>query len=392
MLDEGTKQRDALAFSQAVNDLGAKLASSADRDASIVSLQVLASTLEQALPLLAEAIAAPRHDPKDFARVKALWNNALKNRAQEPNEVARVVTALAYYGDNHPYGHPTDGTLRSAARIELAEVSRWHRTIWRPDAATFVVVGDIRADAAKALLTKAFGGWRAPTGKPPEVITPAAPADEPGLRTFAVDRADAPQVVMSIARRGPMASDPAYPRVTMLNIALGGSFTSRLNQNLREDHGWTYGARSRFNAQRGSGMFVVRAAIRSDAIAPALHETAVEIAKLSKQGLSADELEKLRALINGDALETYSTLHGAAASLASNAAFGLAPDEDQRDLASQRSATAADLSALASTYFDLSSGVVVLVGPKEATDKAIGDNGLPKPRWMDAEGRPLSGR
>jgi predicted Zn-dependent peptidase len=392
MLDEGTKDLDALAFSQAVHDLGAKLASSADRDASIVSLEVLASKLDQGLPLLAEAIARPRHDPKDFTRVKALWTNALKNRAQEPNEVARVVTAAEFYGPKHPYGHPSDGTLGTAAHIELADVSRWHQMIWRPEAATFVVVGDVKADALKPLLEKAFANWKPKAGAVAAPGAPPPPTLPGGVLTFVVDREDAPQFVMSLARSGPTASDPAYPRLEMLNIALGGSFTSRLNQNLREDHGWSYGARSRFNAQRGAGMFVVRAAIRADAISPALHEALAEVGKLQKQGLLPDELEKLRALVDAGALETYSTVHGTASTLASNAALGLPPDQDQKNLEAQRSATAQDLATLAQHHLDFGAGIVVLVGPKELAKKALADNGLPAPKLVDADGRPTEGR
>jgi len=387
MLDEGTKDRDALAFSQAIHDLGAKLASSADRDSSIVSLQVLASKLDQGLSLMAEAIARPRHDPKDFTRVKALWTNALKNRAHEPNEVARVVTTAAFYGPKHPYGHPADGTLAAAAHIELGDISRWHQTIWRPETATIVVVGDVHAEALKPLLEKAFASWKPKGGTSPAPSAPAAPAPPKGVLTYVVDREEAPQVVMSLARSGPTASDPAYPRLEMLNIALGGSFTSRLNQNLREDHGWTYGARSRFNAQRGAGMFVVRAAIRADAISPALHEALAEVGKLQKGGLSPDELEKLRALVDSGALETYSTVHGTAGTLASHAALGLAANQDEKDLESQRSATAHDLAALGQTYLDLDSSIIVLVGPKEAAKKALADNGLPAPKLVDADGR-----
>jgi zinc protease len=387
MLDEGAGDRDALAFSQAVNDLGAHLASSADRDASFVSVEVLAGKLEPALGLMADAITRPRLESKDWARVQNLWVNALKNRAHEPSEVARVATSALFYGD-HPYAHPPEGTLTSAQHVVLSDISAWHKRIWRPDVATFVVVGDVTAEKITSLLAKAFAGWKTPTSLP----TP--PSVEPylvrakGMRTFVVDRADAPQIVMSLASSGPRAADPAYARLSMLNIALGGSFTSRLNQNLREDHGWTYGARSRFNAQRGPGMFVVRAAIKSDAISPALRETRKEVERMAKDGLADAEVDKLRALLNGDALETFGTVHAASSSLAGNAALGLAPDQDARDLASQRSATAKDLSALAAKYLDLSSALVVLVGPKELAVKAIAENGLPAPELVDGDGKP----
>ncbi len=389
MLDEGAGDRDALAFSQAVNDLGAKLASSADRDSSVVSLEVLVAKLDQALPLLADAVVRPRHENKDWTRVRTLWNNALKNRAHEPNDVARVVTSVVYYGPKHPYAHPPDGTLTSAKSVLLPDISKWHKAIWRPDAATFVVVGDVKPEGITASLKKAFAAWKVPASAAAPVVPPG-PISNSGVRTYVVDRSDAPQVVLSFARSGPPASDPAFPRLGMLNVALGGSFTSRLNQNLREDHGWTYGVRSRFNAQRGAGMFVVRAAIRADAIAPALRETKKELEKMAAGGLAEGEIDKVRALLNGEALETYGALHGVAGSLASNAALGLPPDQDAKDLASQRSATPKDLSTLASAYLELSSATLILVGPKDAAIKALADNGLPKPELVDAEGRPVA--
>jgi zinc protease len=205
-----------------------------------------------------------------------------------------------------------------------------------------------------------------------------------------VDRPDAPQVVMSWVRPGPQASDPGQAPLSMINIALGGSFTSRLNQNLREDHGWTYGARSNVSAQRGAGMVIVRAAIRADAISPALREMRNEVAKLAKEGLSADDLGKVRALLNGEALQSYGSTRGVAGSLAANAALGLAPEQDLLDLAAQRNASVKDLGALASKYYDLSSATLVLVGPKDLAVKALADNGLPKPEFVDAEGAPVA--
>jgi predicted Zn-dependent peptidase len=258
--------------------------------------------------------------------------------------------------------------------------------------ATFVVVGDVTEERITSLLGKVFAGWKTPT------TLPVPPSVEPylvrpkGMRTFVVDRADVPQIVMSLAGAGPRAGDASYARLNMLNIALGGSFTSRLNQNLREDHGWTYGARSRFNAQRGPGMFVVRAAIKAAAISAALHETRNEVDRIAKGGITDAEVDKLRALVNGEALEVYGTVHGASGSLSRNALLGLLPDQDAKDLASERSATVPELAALAAKNFDLSSALVVLVGPKDLAVKALAENGLPSPDLVDANGKPAGPR
>jgi predicted Zn-dependent peptidase len=389
MFDEGAGDKDALAFSQAVNDLGARLASGADRDASSVSIQVLSSKLESALSLIADAVVKPRHEKKDWSRVSALWNNALKNRTQEPNDVARVVTTFEFYGAKHAYAHPPDGTLASAKKVQLADIAKWHKTIWRPDAATFIVVGDVKANDVTAMLRKAFAAWKAPAEPAPAVADPG-PAAPREMRSFVVDRADAPQIVMSWVRPGPKASEPAFAPLSMINIALGGSFTSRLNQNLREDHGYTYGVRSSVNAQRSAGMVGVRAAVRADAIGNALRETRKEVDRLAKEGLPEPDIEKVRALLNGDALQSYGTVRGAAGSLAANASLGLLPDQDVRDLAAQRGASTKELVALSTKYFDLGSATVVLVGPKDLAVKALADNGLPKPEFVDAEGAPVA--
>lgn len=385
MLDEGAGKRDAVQLSSALAELGATLHSSADRDASVVSLHALASKLDQALPMLADAIVRPKHAAKDWKRVTSLHENALRARAREPNEIGRVVTTLAFYGADHPYGHPPDGTLKSVAKISLGDVTKWHRRIWRPDTTTFVIVGDVTVEGAQKLLAQAFASWKLPKQPAPPIVDPKAP-DLATLRTVVVDRPGAPQVVLSIARAGVSASDPALPRLDLLNVALGGSFTSRLNQNLREDHGWTYGARTRFNLQRGVGVFVARAAIRTDAIAPALGETLKELRTMAQDGPTDDELAKVKANAQAGVLERYASVRGVMGSLASNAGVGLPPGQEARDIEVQRATTRAELAELAKVHLALDRGVVVLVGPKAAAEEALAKNGLPAPELRDEDG------
>ena len=387
MVDEGAGTRDALAFSAALEELGASVDTSADRDKSLVRLDVLAAKLPDALSLVADAILRPRHDDKDFTRVSSLWKNDLKARGDDPNEVARVVVPAALYGLDHPYGRPVDGTLETANRVKLADVKRWHHAVWRPDRTTFVVVGDITPDAARELLGKAFAGFTNPKEPPPAVVMPKTAAKVP--RAVIVDRADAPQVIMSVVRDGVLASNEALPRLTVLNVALGGSFTSRLNQNLREDHGWTYGARSMFVAQRGAGLFLARAAIRTDVIEPALKETLKEITALSKDGLSDEETGKAKSLQRAGAVETYGSLGGIARSLATNAALGLPPDQDARELTVQAAVTKADLAPLAQKYLALDAACIVLVGPKKVAEAALKAAGVEGAELRDPDGKLL---
>ena len=388
MLDEGAGKRDPIAFATALDLIGARLQSHATRDSSLVMVDVLAGKLPDALSLLADAILRPRHTKKDFERVHSLWVNALRARAQDPGQVAQVVTTASFYGWDNPYGPPTDGTVASAQKIGLEDVKRWHQRIWRPDRVTFVITGDVKKDDVLAMLNTAFAGWKAPKTDPLPIATPQAPrAEHP--RTVLVVRDDAPQVIMSVASASVKASDPDYPLLSLANVPLGGSFTSRLNQVLREDYGFTYGARSRFNFQRGEGMFVARAAIRTDAISDALRLTLEQLRKLAEEGLTEDELNKAKAQVQSEMVTGYGTLNGVVGSLVSNAMAGLGPDADARILARQREATGEEVRKAVSQHLNLGEATIVLVGPREAVLEAFEKNGLPSPEIRDTDGRPV---
>ncbi len=393
MLTEGAGNRDAIVFAQALRDIGAKLHSEVTRDTCTISLRVLSSRLGEGMKLLADAVMRPRMAPKDFDRVRILWRNALVARDQDPAEVARTLTPLLYFGPQDPYGHSPEGGKGSPDRISVDDVRQWHRALWRPTAATFVAAGDVSEQALRAALDSAFGAWRA------EGTAAAAPAFKrsapsattaESVKTAVVDRPDAPQVVLSIAEPGVAADKPEFPRVSMLNLAFGGSFGSRLNQSLRETHGWTYGASSAFAAFRHTGLFLVRAAIRTDATAEALTETLRLAGELGQAPLSADEGKRLRAQVQGDAIMGYGDLGMIAANLARHAGLALPPDHDGLTLDSQLSATPADLLALAREFVRPAPALVVLVGPKSTAEQALKAAGLPAPAYYDVQGNRLA--
>jgi zinc protease len=392
MMTQGAGDMDSLAFSSAVADLGAKLTASADLDATTVTLEVLTSRLDAGLSLLADAAVRPRDDKKDWDRVRSLWVNGLKARAHDPDEVARVVTAIAHYGDQHPYGRPRDGTRASASRVSLSDVVLWHKTALVPDDATFIIVGDVTKDEIMWRLASAFHQWTE-QGRPALRAIPNVPAAAISpVKTVVVDRPDAQQVVLSLAKGGAAAGDRDRPRLDMLNLALGGSYTSRLNQNLREDHGWTYGARSQLDARTSCGMFAVRTAVRADAISEALRETKSEIEKMATEPLSATEVAKLRALVHGRSVEQYGTMDGSLKSLTSAASLRLGPDHDAKTLDAQLGAAAFELAALAPKFFSLSEATVVLVGPKTLCIEALSRNGFAPPEERDTEGNRVRAR
>lgn len=386
MLDEGAGSRNAVDLSTAVNDLGATLTTGASVDGMSVSLSVLKKNFGAAFGLMSDVIARPKLDAKEFKRASDLWRNDLKKRAQEPNLVARVAMGAAIFGPDSPYGHPVDGYAKSAASIDLKAVKGFYSTHVRPDRATMVVAGDITKDEVLAAVDASLGGFKAEGAPPPPPPAPVV-LRSPRPKFVLVDREDAPQSVIAVAREGVAVSDPRAPLLALINVALGGSFTSRLNQNLREDHGWTYGAASAFAETRGTGHFWARAAVVTEATGQALAEMLKELGNMARAGLTPEELDKVRAQDRADLIETYVTVGGISRRLGGLALLGLPPDYDATASRARQAATGNKLLELAS-FVSPEGATVVVVGPRAAVEPQLTALKLGDPEVLDADGAP----
>lgn len=375
MLDEGAGKRGPLELSRDIDRLGATLRTGAFADYGFVQLTVLTKNLAPAAELFGDVVSKPQLSPVEFKRVHDLWENALRARQSEPDAVASVVVARKVYPAGHPYAHPSDGTLASAAKVTLDDVKKFYAERWRSDRATLVVVGDVTRPQLDAVLDQALASWKAPPAPPPsgEPLGPPAPyfgrsggagASSTPRRVIVVDRPDAPQSIVAVARPGVSAFDEESAVLTRVNAALGGSFTSRLNQNLREEHGWSYGARSRFSFTRMRGLFVAQAAVQTEHTGDALAAMLAEIGALAKSGLTDEEIEKTKQLARADLVEAFETVQAAAARLGRNAGVGLAPDREA--VASHVTARAdkAQLKRFAGQHLDLDRATIVIVGPR----------------------------
>ncbi len=383
MLDEGAGTRGPLEIARDVDRLGATLRTGASADYAYVSLTTLKKNLVPAGAIFGDVVAKPKMDPVEWRRVHDLWANGLRARQSEPQAVANVVVSSKLYSAKHPYAHPTDGTLTSAAKVSLADVKKFYASRWRPDGATLVVVGDVTRAELDAVLDKALDGWKTPPGAkasdPAGTSSgPAAPhADvtQTGRRVFIVDRPDAPQSVVSLARPGVSAFDDEGAALVRVNGALGGSFTSRLNQDLREEHGWSYGAHSRFSWNRLRGAFVASAAVQTEHTGDALKAMIADVEGMAKGGLTDEEVEKTRRLARADLVDSFETVEATAARLARNAGVGHAPSHEATAAQLMNRADKTLLKKLAASYLDITSSVVVIVGPRAKIEpqlKAIG--------------------
>lgn len=375
MLDEGAGTRGPLEIARDIDRLGATLRTGAYTDYGYAHLTVLKKNLNAATAIFGDVITRPTMSPVEWKRVHDLWKNQLKARQSEPDSVSNVVVARKVFGDDHPYGHPTDGTLTSAEKISLDDVRKHHAAYYRPDRATLIVVGDVARAEIDAVLDQTFAAWKTPSVKAPSESPTKAPTALTGQRVFVVDRKDAPQSVIAVARPGVAAGDAEAGPLVRVNAALGGSFTSRLNQDLREEHGWSYGAKSRFTFTRMRGSFVASAAVHTEHTGEALKAMIADVQGLSRSGLTEEEVAKTKQLVRAELVEAFEGVSAAASRLGRNAGVGLGPEHEAEKSKLSATADKTALAKLASSHVDPGTATIVIVGPRAKIEpqlKAIG--------------------
>ncbi|HEX7024393.1 MAG TPA: pitrilysin family protein, partial [Gemmatimonadales bacterium] len=263
MLDKGAGTRDANTIAADVAYLGATLFTGADWNATNISLRVPRRTMGPALDLMADVALRPTFAPAEVKRQRDLRLANLVQLRDNPGVVATLTYNALVFPEKHPYHRPLGGDSVSTAALDSATVRGFYRQSFRPDRATIIITGDISLVEARAEIAKRFGAWKAPSAAPPADARAPTP---PMLRTgvYLVDKPGAAQSVIRIGHPGVERSTPDYYALQVMNTLLGGSFSSRLNTNLRETRGYTYGARSFFDYQPLPGAFTASADVRTD--------------------------------------------------------------------------------------------------------------------------------
>jgi predicted Zn-dependent peptidase len=291
MLDEGAGGKDALALADAVDFLGARIQTGSRWDASTVSLRVPVARLGDALPLMADVVLRPDFPEVELERLRTEALTALLQARDQPRSIASRALAEAVFGRESRYGRPQTGDAASLTALTVADLRAFHDTHYGPAQATLVVVGDVTAEVLPALET-AFGGWAGP-----ERATPAAATGRPRQvrerSVRLVDKPGAAQSAIRLGRVGPSWDDPRYHAGEVMNTLLGGSFTSRLNDNLREQHGYTYGAGSVLRRYRVGGLFLAGADVQTDKTAEAVLEFLKELERI-RTPATPEEVERAR--------------------------------------------------------------------------------------------------
>jgi predicted Zn-dependent peptidase len=293
MLDEGAGGRDALALADAVDFLGATLETGATWDSSTVRLRVPVARLGEALPLMADVALRPDFPDGELVRLRKEALTDLLQARDVPGRIATRALAEAVFGKAHRYGRPEDGDAASISAFSAADLRAFHEQRYTPADATLVVVGDVTAASVLPLLEKAFGAWPRPAAAAPAPAV-SAPPQLKGRTVWLVDKPGAVQSSIRFGRVGTSWTDPQYAATEVMNTLLGGSFTSRLNDNLREQHGYTYGARSVFMRQRTAGLFLATAEVQTDKTAPAVTEFVKELTRI-RTPATPEEAERARS-------------------------------------------------------------------------------------------------
>jgi zinc protease len=286
MLQQGTTTRSALQIADRAADLGATLNSGAGADTTGISTRALSRSFPDALELLADVALHPTFPKAEIERVRSERLTAILQEKDEPFSLAMRVLAAALYGPRNTYGYPGSGTTESIKAIARDDVVHFWEQKYFPDDAALVVTGNIKLAALKPLLEKQFGAWK--SGKP---AAPAASSPETtDAKLILVDRPGAPQSTLVCFSIGLARSTPDYAPVEVMNTDLGGLFSSRINMNLREAHGYTYGAFSFFSYHRAPGPFLAGGDVRTDVTAPATTEVFNELRRMRETQMTPAEL------------------------------------------------------------------------------------------------------
>jgi len=368
LMDEGAGGRSALELAAAFEALGASVGVRSGWDAVQVDLEVLRPRLGEALALMADVVARPDFPANEIERKREELLTELARARDEARAIAGNAFASLVFGDVHPYGRLA--TRETASAITRERMVAFHRAFVRPNGATLILVGDVTAGGAHAMVDAAFKDWERGTLAPP-----VAPASSPGGPTtlYLVDKPGAPQSEIRIGHPGVARDHPDYFPLLVLNTILGGSFTSRLNTNLREVHGYSYGARSSFAMLRGAGAFQASAAVVSEKTDSSVVEFFREIERIRSEAVPPAELERAKSYVALGLPRRFETTGGVAGQLADLAVYGIDEDFYERYVARVMAVTATDVGRVAREFLRPDRSVVVVVGDRETIEQGLRD-------------------
>jgi zinc protease len=364
LLTKGTQTRDATQIAQQIESLGGSLDSGARWDSSYATVGVMSSKIPQAMEILADVVRRPTFKSEEVERLRQQYLDNFTLALGDPGSIARFVAARVVFGDS-PYGHPISGTAESLTRINAADITKMHSRYYRPDNAILVIGGDINAKDGIALATKYFGDWQKPTTPLPTLSASTEKATLKTGRIVVIDKPEAGQAAVYLARTGITRNDTDYFRGIVTNSVLSG-YSGRLNQEIRIKRGLSYGAGSVLDTRREVGPFVASAQTKNESGAAVADLLLGEIGRLSSSPPADVELTPRKAVLIGGFSRNLETVNGLVGQVGSLALYGLSLDEINRYINNVQSITAADIQKFAGTRLDAKTSNIIIVGNAKA--------------------------
>ncbi len=366
---EGAGTRDGIALAEAFADLGTSFGVSTERDGAAFGLTVLKRNLDPALTLVADVVRKPTLKAKDFKRKQKERLADITRMMANPRYLSNAGISSEVYGVDHPYGHPVLGTEKTVAKLKPADVKRFYRQQVAPSVSALIFTGDVTLAEARALADKHFGKWKV---RPPKAkAAPPAVGVAPRKRIAVIPQKGLKQTIISMGRPAVEAGNEQEWALTIATDVFGGMFGSRLNMNLREDKGYTYGARARLAAMRQMGGLIAFSSVQADVTGAALTEFFKELGGMTEAPISQEEFENARDNVLRSVSGWFESIGGLSRAATRIFLRNLPLDRYQRMIDGYRQLTLEAVQLAAKQYFEAPNMKLVLVGDMDVIKKQV---------------------
>ncbi|HMG00644.1 MAG TPA: pitrilysin family protein, partial [Gemmatimonadaceae bacterium] len=384
-LREGTTTRKSLEIADQIAFLGIRLSPTGSWESSTLSLHTPTAQLDSALALFADVALRPSFPANEFERVRKTQLTELLQLRDQGAAIASIAFPAIIYGSAHPYGAPAQGTEASVKALTTGDLQSYYQANFRPNNATLIVVGDVTPAQVEQKINTLFGGWQ--RADIPQ-INYSEPPKSGTTTIYLIDKPGAAQSSFRIGAVGVPRSTQDYFALTVMNTILGGSFTSRLNQNLRETRGYTYGAGSRFDMRRAAGPFLASAEIVTAKSDSALLEFMKELNGI-RQLVPPAELSRAKRYLQLQLPGNFETTQQIGAALVPVALYGLPLDYYNNYVQSIEGVTQADVARVAQQYINPGSLAVVIVGDRKTIEAGLKATNVGPIAIRDISGQPI---
>lgn len=368
MLQEGAGSRSALEIADAIDYLGADLGVATTSDLSAVRLHVPVARLAGALPIMADVALRPTFPQDELERQRQQRLTSLLQGRDDPPTISSIAFSRILYGKRHRYGTPQTGSAETIKTFTSEDLRGFYTSAFRPEHAVLLAVGDITADKAMPLFETSFGAWKAAGAAASEKLPVVE--EPPARQIYLIDKPGAPQSQIRIGRVGVPRSTTDYFPIQVMNTILGGSFTSRLNNNLREVHGYAYGASSTFDMRGEAGPFFAAAGVQTDKTSEALKEFFNELSAILKP-VPADELARAKNYVSLRFPSAFEATGDISRRLEDALVYRLPDDYFATYVQNIQGITGADVQRVARKYITPDHLAVVVVGDLRAIEPGI---------------------